>query len=130
MIGAARPLVAMLWARETEGHVFDTPERRAALEARIGEVINAIADEAVRRYYREDFRTRLQQFFAPAQAPREPWRNGARGGGQRRDWPQRAGGPSPGHRPAATRPTWWPVSNWRQARCIAATLRRCRGVKR
>ena len=38
VIGAARPLAAMLWARETEGHQFDTPERRAALEARINQV--------------------------------------------------------------------------------------------
>jgi DNA primase len=92
VIDAAKPLAAMLWARETEGHSFDTPERRAALEARIGEVTNAIADEAVRRYYREDFRSRLQQFFTPAQAPREPWRNARPGGGQRRDWPPRQGG--------------------------------------
>jgi DNA primase len=93
VIGAARPLAAMLWARETEGHSFDTPERRAALEARIGAVTNAIADEAVRRYYREDFRARLQQYFAPAQAPREPWRN-ARGGAGRRDWSPRPGASS------------------------------------
>ena len=38
VIGAARPLADMLWARETEGHSFDTPERRAALEARVNEV--------------------------------------------------------------------------------------------
>ncbi|HEV2628142.1 MAG TPA: DNA primase [Pseudolabrys sp.] len=91
VINAAKPLAAMLWANMTEGHVFDTPERRAALEARIGEVTNAIADEAVRRYYREDFRGRLQQLFAPAQASREPWRN-ARPSGPRRDWPPRQGG--------------------------------------
>ena len=48
VIGAARPLAAMLWARETEGHTFDTPERRAALEARINEVTTGIGDEAVR----------------------------------------------------------------------------------
>src|SRR5690348_16474945 len=67
VIDAAKPLAAMLWARETQGHQFDTPERRAALEARIGEVTNAIGDETVRRYYREDFRARLSAFFAPAQ---------------------------------------------------------------
>ena len=65
VIGAAKPLAAMLWARETEGHTFDTPERRAALEARINEVTTGIADEAVRRYYRQDFSARLSQFFAP-----------------------------------------------------------------
>jgi DNA primase len=81
VIGAARPLAEMLWARETEGHSFDTPERRAALEARINEVTAAIGDEAVRRYYRQDFNTRLSQFFAPAQVPqREP-----RAGGRWRD---------------------------------------------
>ena len=38
----------MLWMRETEAGRFDTPERRAALEARIGEVTPRIGDEAVR----------------------------------------------------------------------------------
>ena len=70
VIAAARPLAQMLWARETEGHEFDTPERRAALEARINEVTTGIADESVRKYYRQDFQDRLRQFFAPAQAAR------------------------------------------------------------
>jgi DNA primase len=65
VLGAARPLAQMLWARESEQGSFDTPERRAALEARIGEVTNAIADETVRRYYRQDFSARLRQMFAP-----------------------------------------------------------------
>ena len=103
VIGAARPLAAMLWARETEGHTFDTPERRAALEARINEVTSGIGDDAVRKYYRQEFSGRLQQFFAPAQAARgnfpprgrgEPWRD--RG---QTDWRQRGGGGS--QRPAA-----------------------------
>ncbi len=45
VIAAAKPLAAMLWTRETEGHSFNTPERRAALEARISEVTAAIADD-------------------------------------------------------------------------------------
>ncbi len=65
VLGAARPLAQMLWARESEQGSFDTPERRAALEARIGEVTNAIGDESVRRYYRQDFSARLRQMFAP-----------------------------------------------------------------
>jgi DNA primase len=77
VIGAARPLAAMLWARETEGHQFDTPERRAALEARLNEVTAAIGDDSVRKYYRQDFSARLAQFFAPAQgAPRGNFRRG------------------------------------------------------
>src|SRR5450756_364163 len=70
VIAAARPLAAMLWTRETQGHSFDTPERRAALEARINEVTSGIADDSVRKYYRQDFNARLSQFFAPAQTPR------------------------------------------------------------
>ena len=45
VIGAARPLAHVLWMRETEAGGFDTPERRAAFEARIAEVTAAIGDE-------------------------------------------------------------------------------------
>ena len=45
VISAARPLVDMLWSREIEGGSFATPERRAALEARINELANGIRDE-------------------------------------------------------------------------------------
>jgi DNA primase, catalytic core len=86
VIAAARPLADMLWARETEGHTFATPERRAALEARINEVTSGIADDSVRKYYRQDFNARLSQFFAPAQAPRG---NFQRGQGQGQNWRER-----------------------------------------
>jgi DNA primase len=65
VIGAARGLAEMVWSREIEGGTFATPERRAALEARIGELTNGIRDEVVRRYYRQDFSERLQRSFAP-----------------------------------------------------------------
>ncbi|SEN60600.1 DNA primase [Bradyrhizobium sp. OK095] len=65
VIAAARPLADMLWARELEGGNFATPERRAALEARIKELSNGIRDEVVRRYYRQDLAERLQRTFAP-----------------------------------------------------------------
>ena len=55
----------MLWSREIEGGSFATPERRAALEARINELANGIRDEVVRRYYRQDLADRLQRTFAP-----------------------------------------------------------------
>jgi DNA primase len=104
VIAAARPLADMLWARETEGHQFDTPERRAALEARLNEVAAGIGDDAVRKYYRQDFNTRLAQFFAP------PARDNAQRGQswRGRDWRERgsfpprngAPRPAPGGRPA------------------------------
>jgi DNA primase len=71
VLGEARPLADMLWARESEAGSFQTPERRAALEARLAEITGTIADETVRRYYREDFTARLRRLFAPADvAPR------------------------------------------------------------
>jgi DNA primase len=102
VIASARPLSQMLWARETEGHTFDTPERRAALEARINEVTAGIGDDAVRKYYRQDFQARLQQFFAPAQGQgfgargnfqqrgrNEAWRDRPKGEWQRNGGPKR-----------------------------------------
>jgi DNA primase len=65
VISAARGLSEIIWSREIEGGNFATPERRAALEARIGELSNGIRDEVVRRYYRQDFAERLARSFAP-----------------------------------------------------------------
>ena len=77
VLGAARPLAHVLWTREAEAGPLETPERRAALEARLNEVTAVIGDDAVRRYYRQDFSARLRQLFAPADVPR-----------RRRDWPE------------------------------------------
>ncbi|MHC2465274.1 DNA primase [Bradyrhizobium embrapense] len=92
VISAARPLADMIWSREIEGGKFDTPERRAALEARIGELTNGIRDEVVRRYYRQDLQERLQRNFAP-----EGGRGGyGRGGyGNRGNFGGGRGGESP-----------------------------------
>ena len=82
-LAGARPLADVLWAREVEAGRFDTPERRAGLEARINELATAIGDETVRRYYREDLRQRLRDLQAPAargpargpdKDPQRPWR--------------------------------------------------------
>jgi DNA primase len=73
VLAAARPLADMLWLRETEDGRFDTPERRAALEARIGEVAGAIGEESVRRYYRQDLAERLKRLFAGPE-PVQAWR--------------------------------------------------------
>ncbi len=59
----ARPLVDMIWTRETTGGVFDTPERRAELEARLREITSRIANEDIRRHYQQDMRERTQTFF-------------------------------------------------------------------
>jgi DNA primase len=95
VLGASRPLAHVLWTRESEQGPFDTPERRAALEARINEVTNAIADETVRRYYRQDFSARLRQMFAPAEISTRPrsFRSDRVDGKYQRGAPQRPMGP-------------------------------------
>lgn len=77
VIGKARPLADMLWMRETSAGVFDTPEKRAALEARFKTITSAIGDEAVRRHYVQDVRDRLNAYFENSS------RSNARTGGER-----------------------------------------------
>jgi DNA primase len=107
VIGAARGLADMIWSREIEGGGFTTPERRAALEARIGELTNGIRDEVIRRYYREDLAQRLQRTFAPDTARGGYGRGNFRGGGgesPRRFTPRPPGGPSRFGRPQGGSP--------------------------
>jgi DNA primase len=103
VMAAARPLADMLWLRETETGGFDTPERRAGLEARLNTVTGAIGDESVRKYYRQDLYGRLRALFAPAEA--------AESG--RRDWTARRPGPrgrGGGRRPVNPREALRPLS--------------------
>jgi DNA primase len=88
VLASARPLAEMLWAREIEGGPFTTPERRAALEARLREVTASVGDETVRRYYQADLSDRLRRLFVPAEiAPRRNWQERGRGGGKLRTSP-------------------------------------------
>jgi DNA primase len=66
VISDARPLADMVWLRETSGTVFETPEKRAELEARLKQVTQVIGDESVRRHYQQDMRDRLYAFFRSA----------------------------------------------------------------
>src|SRR5262249_51025162 len=77
-----------LWMRETEASSFDTPERRAALEARVNEVTGAIGHDSVRKYYRQDFAGRLATLLRPSVPVARPtFRRGNEPGG----WRGRAG---------------------------------------
>ena len=84
VIPGARPLAEVLWMRETATGRFDSPERRAGLEARINAVTAAIAHEQVRKYYRQDLETRLRGLFAPQPRAGTGFRNRAPGGFQER----------------------------------------------
>lgn len=78
LLDAAAPLIDMLWERETSSGRFDTPERRAGLEKRVGELSQAIGDTQLRKHYQDAIGERLRSFFAgghaaqPAALPPRP----------------------------------------------------------
>lgn len=77
LLEKAQPLIGVLWIREVEGGDFSTPERRAALEGRLAELLRRIADKRVRRHYGEEIAARLKALWqANAAAPRRPSRAG------------------------------------------------------
>lgn len=90
VLAAARPLADMIWLREIGAGNFDTPERRAELEARLKAATAAIGDDSVRFHYAQEMRERMQAFFRPPGL-----RAGARHGGQTGGRP-RMGGRQPG----------------------------------
>lgn len=62
-IQSARPLHDVLWEREVEGALLDTPERRARFEARIDDLIGQIQDQRVAKAYRFTLRLKLTDLF-------------------------------------------------------------------
>lgn len=92
-LAAPLPLVDLLWMRETQGAALDTPERRAALERRLREIVSQIADEPLRRHYQQEIYARLSALFgrgASGEHGFSPRRRGAGGApGRRRDEPVR-----------------------------------------
>lgn len=80
------PLAELLWRRETAGRPLDTPERRAALEQGLERLSRSVGDETVRGYYRQWFRDRVRQAFAPRSAARPA--GAGQGGFGSRDRPQ------------------------------------------
>ena len=63
VLDAAQPMVRLLWQRETEGRVFDSPERKAALDKSLRAALKRIADPSIRAHYGEDIkRLRLELF--------------------------------------------------------------------
>jgi DNA primase len=83
VLAGARPLADMLWARETEASSLDTPERRAAFEARLHEAVRSIGDESVRKYYAQEFSARLRAQLAPPRDRERSDRPGGIAGGMR-----------------------------------------------
>src|ERR1700720_4157252 len=114
VISASRGLADVIWSREIEGGSFATPERRAALEKRVGEISTGIRDEGGRGYYRQDLSERLQRMFAPEVARGNSGGGRQNGGGFGTESGRRFGprNGSPGGRfdSRANRPTPGPSS--------------------
>jgi len=65
----AEPLADVLWKREWQAGEWITPERRAALEARLREMILKIPDQPIRNHYGQVFKDRLWQAWRQQRAP-------------------------------------------------------------
>jgi DNA primase len=81
-LNAAKPLVDILWMRETEGHVFDTPERRAALDARLRQAVLQIQDKSLRHHYGQALAEKRRALFRPVVSQARRWQKGGFGAPQ------------------------------------------------
>jgi DNA primase len=62
VLAKTRPLIDMLWDRETHAAPTATPEQKASLETRLKALAASIADPIVRSHYDRELRDRLYQF--------------------------------------------------------------------
>ncbi|WP_289043581.1 DNA primase [uncultured Aliiroseovarius sp.] len=90
LIDAAIPMVDLLWRRETEGKVFDSPERRAALDKDLRTVIARIKDPSIKSHYGQAIKDKRWDLFRARPkgqgAGRAPWKPSPWKKGQGRGW--------------------------------------------
>ena len=78
-IDAAQPMVNLLWRREIDGKVFDSPERKATLDKSLRAAIKRIADPSIRAHYGDEINRLRRDLFGtgrPAFVPRAQGRRG------------------------------------------------------
>ncbi|RVV99499.1 DNA primase [Mesobaculum littorinae] len=75
VLDTALPMVRLLWQRETEGRVFDSPERRAALDRDLRVALQKIQDRSLRRHYADEIGRLRRELFNPPRPgrARTPW---------------------------------------------------------
>ncbi|WP_420568083.1 DNA primase [Thalassovita sp.] len=79
VLDAAVPMVNLLWQRETEGKVFDSPERKATLDKALREKIKLIKDPSIRSHYGQAIKDLRWDLFRQSRKPS--------GGGRKwQDW--------------------------------------------
>jgi DNA primase len=94
LLDGAMPMVQLLWQRETEGKVFDSPERKAMLDKVLREKIQTIKDPSIRNHYGQAIKEMRWDLFSPKRAnqQRRPQGGGFQTGGFKGKWqpPQNA----------------------------------------
>jgi DNA primase len=99
VLDAAQPMVDLLWQRETEGRVFDSPERKAALAKTLHTALAQIKSPTILEYYKQAIKDLSWKLFnqrGKSTGPRKEWVPGMRGAGK--GWQ-----PPPGPPAAATK---------------------------
>jgi DNA primase len=83
VLDQAQPMVKLLWNRETEGKVFDSPERKAALDKGLRAALKRIADPSIRGHYGEEIKALRAELFGSGARPFRQWQPRApRAGGR------------------------------------------------
>ncbi|MBB5224015.1 DNA primase [Amaricoccus macauensis] len=70
ILADSKPVIDLLWGREVDGQVLDSPERRAALDARLRAHVSRISDATLRAHWEAEVRVRRAALFAPPQKSR------------------------------------------------------------
>ncbi|PZO66559.1 MAG: DNA primase [Paracoccus denitrificans] len=86
VLDQSQPLVDLLWRRETEGRVFDSPERRAALDKALADATRLIQDQSTREHYLAGLKQKRWTLFSPPRTSRAP----AGGKGKSGQWSKAA----------------------------------------
>ncbi|MAC77634.1 MAG: DNA primase [Rhodobacteraceae bacterium] len=85
VLDGAQPMVTLIWGRAIEGKIFDSPERKAALEHDLKQVTASIQDQSLRLHYERELRNLTWKLFSD-RMPR-----GAKGKGNWKATPLREG---------------------------------------
>ncbi|MGB0799167.1 MAG: DNA primase, partial [Planktomarina sp.] len=71
LLDEAKPMVDLLWDRETNGKNFDSPERKAALDKALREKLRTIKDPSIRGHYGEAIKSLRWALFRPVSQTRK-----------------------------------------------------------
>ena len=79
LLDQAIPMVHLLWQRETEGKIFDSPERKAALDKTLRGQIKTIKDPSIRQHYGDEIKRLRWELFNPKRAAQHRSYTGGKG---------------------------------------------------